>query len=88
MSYGHRVTLQPPAVFFAFPAIAVLHKGTKHKDICLQGGFILTLEGPRNMPTLLFFLSRVIIIQMHLWGFDSFIENHHDYRMGMTICWF
>ena len=49
MSYGHWVTLHPPAdVFFALPTIAVLHKGAKHKDICLQGGFILTLEGPRK----------------------------------------
>ena len=47
MSYGHWVTLHPPAdVFFALPPIAVLHKGAKHKGICLRVGFILTLEGP------------------------------------------
>ena len=46
MSYGHWVTLRPPAdVFFALPTIAGLHKGAKHKGICLQGGFILTPEG-------------------------------------------
>ena len=32
-------------------SIAVLHKGAKQKDIRLQGGFILTPEGPRKMST-------------------------------------
>ena len=54
MSYDHRVTLHPPTIFFAIPTIyslfiAVPHKGAKHKDICLQGGFILTLEGPKKV---------------------------------------